>query len=268
MKYLKATLIILLTTATLAAATERGVLWFSYSNEVYEIDVETGSIYYNFTKPTGTNHGLGYDGTYFYAGYNWSPPTETEIYKFDKNGLLISSFIIPAGDGCWAVTYENGTLWTIIWFNGRFEKYVYHIDLNGSILPPDPFLVHYLSNDLTYDGEYIWIIAGEGTDCDVLCYDPNTGALLDSFPVGDPYYYGTETRTIATDDTYIYTIGWERFLDSQSWIYKFTKSGTQLDHIYTELLGLGIGHRGLSYYEEGVTAIEPLSFGKLKAIYR
>lgn len=260
MKPVKTILIILLTTATLAAATERPVLWSGAWLEIAEVDAETGEVYDMVDRPTGYYRYLGYDGTYFWAGHYVDVK---KVGKFDKNGTIISTFIIPEGNGSLGIAYDGEYLWVNVSIVGGDNR-AYHLGLDGVQIPPDDFEIDSSSRDLTWDGEYLWAVAGAGWDCYALCYDVNTGALIESFPVGDDFWE-TETRCIASDGTFIYTIGWEKLNDSRNAIYKYTKDGDLLEHTHVSVDGW---QWGLSYWEEGITTVQPASVGRIKAIYR
>ncbi len=253
-------LILLLTTVALAAATERAVLWAGGWSTGYEVDAENGEIYYSFEKPEEADVGMAYNGSYFWAG-----GITTTIYKFDKTGTVVDTFEIPEGDGIFGLTYDGEYLWVNIYDIETEDNRAYHLDLNGSQIPPDDFEIHYLAYDLAWDGEYLWAVAGAGWDCYALCYDVNTGVLITSFPVGDDFWE-TETKCIATDDVFIYTIGWETtYPGTPLWIYKYSKTGNELDHIPTQIADWPWG---LSYWEEGITNVKPASLGTIKAIYK
>jgi hypothetical protein len=266
MKTVRTILIVLLTTATLTAATERAVLWSGSWDTACEVNADTGDIYYSFDKPSNANKGMAYDGTYFWSG--GSGDDSKIITKFDKTGLVISTFEVPIGVSCEGITYDGENLWYNTYVNPPGEYRAYHINLDGDLIPPDGFDITYYNYniyDAAWDGEYLWVIAGLAWDCYALCYDVNTAALIESFSVGDDFWQ-TETRCIASDGTYIYTIGWEKTNpDVPNWIYKYTKTGTEVDHIYTLLTGW---QWGLSYWEEGITNVKPASFGEIKAIYK
>jgi hypothetical protein len=253
-----ATVALLLNTVLVANATERAVLWSGQSGIISEVDAENGDVYDVIERPTGYNRGAAYDGTYFWAGRS----SNNTVAKFDKNGDIVSTFIIPEGPVVGGITYAEGSLWYLTYIEPPGELRAYHIDLEGNIIPPDYIVIDDSSFDLAWDGEYLWTIVSLVW---AFCYDVNTGTLVDGFPVGDPFYE-TETRCIASDGNYIYTIGYEDTNpDVPNWIYKYTKTGTEVDHIYTLLNGW---QTGLSYYDEGITTIQPASVGRIKAIYR
>lgn len=261
MKLLNATLIILLTIATLAAATERPILWTGKWLEIYEVDSGTGNIIGSFDRPEGYYRNIAYDGDFFWASHY----TETgRIGKFDINGNLISTFIIPEGTGVGAIAYADGTLWYHSYTDPPGERIVYHVNLSGDLIPPEPFAVNEYSEDLACDGEYLWVVTNGADFWRARCYDVETGECVDWFYVGDSFYE-TETYSIGTDGTYIFTIGWERLHDSMSYIYKYSKTGTLLDHVYTPVDGW---HANIAYWEEEISVIEPASLGKIKATYK
>jgi hypothetical protein len=258
MKTLKTIFIIFLTTATLAAATERAVLWSGQSGIINEVDAENGDVYDVIERPPGYNRGAAYDGTYLWAGRS----SNNTVAKFDKSGDVVSTFVIPEGPIVWSITYADGTLWYSTYIEPPGELRAYHIDLEGNILPPGYIVIDDSSFDLAWDGEYLWTVVSLVS---AYCYDVNTGSVVTSFPVGNPFF-DTKTMCIASDGTYIYTIGYEQTNpDVPNWIYKYTKTGTEVDHIYTLLNGW---QTGLSYSEEGITTIRPASVGRIKAIYR
>jgi hypothetical protein len=255
-----ATVALLLNIVLVANATERAVLWAGGWSTGYEVDAETGELYYSFEKPEDAGKGMAYNGSYFWAGEN-----TTTILKFDKTGTVVDTFEIPEGDGIFGITYDGEYLWVNIYDIETEENRAYHLDLNGSQIPPDDFDIHYLAYDLAWDGEYLWAVAGAGWDCYALCYDVNTGTLITSFPVGDDLWE-TETKCIASDGVYIYTIGWETTNPgSEWWIYKYSETGDLIDHISTWTTNWPWG---LSYWEEGITNVKPASFGEIKAVYK
>jgi hypothetical protein len=117
MNVVKTILIILLTTATLAAATERGVLWAGGWSTGYEVDAETGELYYSFEKPEEADKGMAYNGSYFWAGGN-----NTTIYKFGKTGTVVDD-----------LAWDGEYLWVA--YGAAFEIGFYKYDVNaGSIV--------------------------------------------------------------------------------------------------------------------------------------
>lgn len=250
----------LLIAGTLAGATERAVLWAGGWSTGYEVDAETGEVYHSFEKPEDADVGMAYNGIYFWACYS----IENYVVKFDKNGEPVSYFDLPVGVGGRGITYDGEALWVCVFINPD-EIRAYHLDLNGVQIPPDDFEINYLAYDLAWDGEHLWAVAGAGWDCYALCYDVNTGDLITGFPVGDDAWE-TETKCIASDGVYIYTIGWETTNPgSEWWIYKYTETGGLIDHISTSTTNWPWG---LSYWEEGITNVKPASFGRIKASYK
>jgi hypothetical protein len=261
MRSSKAILIVLLTTATLAAATERPVLWTTDYPGVFEVSADDGDIYSSVPMPTGYSRGVGYDGTSFWSG----KPTDSTVVKYNKNGTIIDTFNIPLGEITGALAYAESSLWYLTYVEWPGDILACHMDLSGELIPPEPFPVNEYSVDITWDGEYLWVVTNGADFWRARCYDVETGVCVDSFYVGDTFYE-TETYSIGTDGTYIYTIGFERLHDGgTSYIYKYSKTGTLLDHVYTPVDGW---NAEIAYWEEEISVIEPRSFGVIKACFR
>jgi hypothetical protein len=243
-----------------AAATERPILWTGKPFEVFEVDAVTGDIYGFVPRPSGYTRGVGYDGTYFWSGKS----SNTSVVKYDNSGTIISTFDIPVGNVVWSMTYAELSLWYVTYIDPPGEIRACHMDLSGNLIPPEPFAVNEYSEDLAWDGEYLWVVTNGADFWRARCYDVETGECVDWFYVGDSFYE-TETYSIGTDGTYIYTIGWERLHDSMSYIYKYSNTGNLLDHVYTPVEGW---HAKIAYWEEEITLIEPMSLGGIKACFR
>jgi hypothetical protein len=262
MNVVKTILIILLATATLAAATERAILWTGKWLEIFEVDSETGNIIDSFDRPDGYYMHIAYDGAFFWAAHYIDV---REIAKFDQTGHVISTFNIPEGTAVGGITYANASLWYITYVDPPGEVRACHMDLSGNLISPEPFAVNEYSEDLAWDGEYLWMVTNGADFWRGRCYDVETGECVDWFYVGDSFYE-TETTAIGTDGTYIYTIGFERLHDGgTSYVYKYSKTGTLLDHVYTPVDGW---HAKVAYWEEEISLIEPMSLGEIKACFR
>jgi hypothetical protein len=232
MKLLNATLIILLTTGTLAAATERNALW-TYGGA---LDPYTLEVLFGFDEPIyEARYGTAYDG-----GYLWHRTLEPGLvnyyYKVNFEGEVVSSFPGPdvMHDGSRGIDVdENGNLWI------SYNRYVYHVTDTGSIIPPNPFPIEG-GMDIAWDGEYIWTVGSGG------------GITVYKYP------------SLAADADYLYLTYENRYdYEPPGYYWVLRKDGT------TELL-LENGYRlnGWDVAEHSFTSITPMSLGNIKATYK
>jgi hypothetical protein len=259
MRAIKTILIILLTTATLAAATDpRLSLWFGNGRrDPYNFDIwETWEV-----PIEGQTRGAAFDDD----GYVWlhskgSYPGETYYYyQIDFEGNIITSFQAPDGyDKSDGVDVDGDNLW--IACNG----YAYHVTKTGSVISPDPFSIGSAIHDIAWDGEYLWVAWGESDSIGYYKYDVNTGAIVDA--IGGLAGQLLEWPAIAVDDDgFIYCLYSDRFHDvGGGYYYIFYPNG---DDIYY-FLDSGFLNYGMDVGAWPVTSITPASLGRIKALYK
>jgi hypothetical protein len=255
MKPVKTILIILLITATLAAATERTALWTFWG----AIDPWTYDVLFNCELPP---EDIRY-GTAFDDGHVWHRTDELGIvnyyYEIDLEGNIISSFPGPGVlNFAWDVgidTDADGDLWI------NYNEYVYHVTPTGSIIEPVPFLLW--ADDIAWDGSYLWAVISVMEGVIISKYNVNTGDEMDSFWV--PGGTGTLHGSIAADEEYLY-VSWRN--DGYEWeppsfYYILTHSGEEVHYLET-----GTWTWGWDIAEWAFVSIEPASLGQIKAMFR
>jgi hypothetical protein len=256
MKLLNATLIILLTTTTLAAATDpRLSLWFMDARA----DPYTLSIWDSWEIPVDYTRGAAFD-----EGYIWTRSHYEELnyyYKIDLEGNIITSFPEPEPSEIWGgngVDVDGDYLWVVC------NDLVYHITKTGSIVAPAPFDVGWGINDIAWDGEYLWVAWGESDSIAYYKYDVNTGNIVDI--IAGLAGQLLEWPAIAVDDDgYIYCLYSDRFSDvGRGYYYIFYPNGDDVYYFLEE----GFLNYGMDVGAWPVTSITPTSLGKIKATYK
>lgn len=258
MKRVLTVLMLLLTTATLAAATDpRLSLWFANGRrDPYNFDVwETWEV-----PIEGQTRGAAFDD----GGYIWlqSKPFYGDpyyYYEIDFEGNVITSFEAPDVYGpSYGIDVDGGYLWIAC------NNYVYHITKAGSIISPSPFYIGGGIHDLGWDGEYLWVAWGESDSIAYYKYDVNTGSIVDI--IAGLAGQLLEWPAIAVDDDgYIYCLYSDRFSDvGRGYYYIFYPNG---DDIYY-FLDSGFLNYGMDVGEWPVTSITPTSLGIIKALYK
>jgi hypothetical protein len=258
MKKVLSVLMVLLTTATLAAATDpRLSLWFRTSRcDPYVLEMwDWWEIPIEFTRTAA------FDG-----GYIWTRSHYEELnyyYKIDLEGNIITSFPEPEPSEIWGgmgVDVDGDYLWVVC------NDLVYHITKTGSIVAPAPFDVGWGINDIAWDGEYLWVAYGGAYSIGFYKYDVNTGIIVDSIYIEQAPFAMPEKPGIAVDDDgYIYILYADRKNEfGGGYYYIFEPNG---DDIYYYLAEGFLTH-GMDVGAWPVTSITPTSLGTIKAIYK
>jgi hypothetical protein len=257
MKTLKTILIIFLTTATMAAATDdHPILWIP---AVRAVDVYTYTTFREYPVPDDYGYALARDGNTFwtetdnYFNYNW-------FIRFDENGDVINSFQgpVPNTSISFGVACDGSNLWICC------EDTAYHITKGGTVITPSPFELPDATRDISWDGQYLWAVAGQAFDFYIFAFDVDTGEAVKGFAAGDPFYE-RECWNIATSDDYVYVIVYIRFY-SENWVYKYDKDGVLVDQ--QTFYPTSSLFYGSDYTEETVISVNPSSLGQIKAIYK
>jgi outer membrane protein assembly factor BamB len=230
------------------------ILWIP---AIRAIDVHTYLTFKQYPVPPDTGGGIARDGDTFWrrTGDNYE-----SFIRFDENGDVISSFLGPNDNEeiSTGLTCDDDKLWI------NCNDTAYHVTRDGTIIPPEPFVLPSFTSDISWDGEYLWAVAGEAFDYYLVAFDVNTGEPVKSFPAGDPYFERLCFNVAASDD-YVYVIVYIRFY-SENWVYKYDKDGVVVDQ--QTFYPTSTYVFGMDYSEEPVTSIQPSSLGQIKAIYR
>jgi hypothetical protein len=254
MKTLKTILIIFLTTATMAAATERNALWvYGGARDPYNLEV-----IYSIEEPLED----ALYGTAFDDGHLWHRTRYlgevNYYYEVDFEGNIVSSFPGP-GIMDWPTrgidADEEGNLWI------AYNLYIYRVTPTGSIIDPSPFPAY--AEDIAWDGTYLWTIEATMEGAVVTKFDVNTGGEIDGFWV--PGGTGALNASIAADEEYLY-VNWRN--DGYEWeppgfYYILTHTGEEVYYLET-----GTWTWGWDIAERAFVSIEPTSFGQIKAMFR
>jgi hypothetical protein len=255
MKPVKTILLILLTTATLATATERNALWvYGGARDPYNLEV-----IYSIEEPLED----ALYGTAFDDGHLWHRTDALGVvnyyYEIDFEGNIVSSFpgpdILQTKENCGIDTDLDGNLWI------AYNYYVYHVTSTGSIVGPDPFPAY--AEDIAWDGNYLWTVETPMEGAVLIKYDVNTGDAVDGFWI--PGGTGTLHGSIAADEEYLY-VNWRN--DSYEWeppgfYYILTHTGEEVYYLET-----GTWTWGWDIAEWAFVSIEPTSFGQIKAMFK
>jgi len=145
-------------------------------HNIYQIDPENGNVL--GTVSTGISGALGLT---FKDGYFWvSVVSDHTLKKLDANGNVIQSLPIPAAQNI-GIEWDGSAF--RIADSGAPDEKILTVDTSGVLqsfflFPGDsPF-------GLTWDGNTIWCANNQGTGgvATIYQFDPETGAVLTSFP--------------------------------------------------------------------------------------
>ncbi|UCE26620.1 MAG: hypothetical protein JSW52_09755 [Candidatus Coatesbacteria bacterium] len=257
MKYAKTTLVILLTTATVAAATDpRLSIWVTTAQK----DPYTLITWFSWDIPVeGETRGAAFDDGYIWLHSKKSGPEIYDYYKIDFEGNIITSFQSPDVYGkSRGIDVDGDYLW--IACNG----YVYHVTKAGSVISPPPFSVGSGIDDIAWDGEYLWVAWGESDSIAYYKYDVDTGTVVDV--IIPEYGQLLEWPASAVDDDgYIYCLYSDRFDDVGGGYYLIYEPNGD-DIVY--FLNYGFLNYGIDVGAWPVTSITPTSLGTIKALYK
>jgi outer membrane protein assembly factor BamB len=141
-------------------------LFGAYSNAVYELDVDTGSVKNHFYLPWETyTRGLTNDGKDLWALYGSSGE---EIYKISTTGSVIYS--IPAlNEDVYGLGYYNSFLW---YFDDSSKNIIQAKESNGDIVNEYRYMPG--MRRMAYDGQCIWF----GSDDKITRINHKTSKVL------------------------------------------------------------------------------------------
>ncbi len=221
------------------------------------------SIVSSWPSPAQRPYGVTYDGSYIWV----SCDEEGKEFMFKctpASGSVVSSFKVNT-TGLLGCAYDGSYLWYDA-LGVNLEYYLYRATETGSILAswmsPLPRTV-----GVAWDGTYLWLSSYFG----VLGWATTTGSLLGSF---DAVWRPTG---VAFDGYYLWTAEY-----NQPTLYRLTTAGSVVaSHLFPrgEPWGLGFdgeylwvtnkGGDGEVYKVDfgGYPAVEPASFGRVKALF-
>ncbi|UCE27794.1 MAG: hypothetical protein JSW52_03310 [Candidatus Coatesbacteria bacterium] len=268
MKYAKATLIILLTTATLAAATHEYpaifATWYDFNNQDYLsiIDIDTGDIL-DIIELDFRTYGLTWDGEYYWVIKDGS------IHRFDRNGDFVSSFPSPAPYPL-SLAFDGDYLW-IGCFDTKYTSTVYCLNLDGTPGTYSPFSVEGYSG-LAICEDDIFSINVEVYQYDLVTFGyryQKDGSFVGSFRFIDDSsgdYFG---ESLGSNGVYLY-LGYisEEMGEYEYGIAEYDTDGNLVGYGYYPNDALTvIGIPGLSFGYTYGTNINMESFGRIKAFF-
>lgn len=151
-------------------------LWVSdsWTDKVYELDPENGSIIFSFPSPGGTPHGLAWDGMYFWN----ADESQKTIYKLNPaTEAVISSFPSPDDSAPHGLAWDGTYLWCAT--GAGATRKIYKMDPENGAVIFSFSSSSFFPCDLAWDGAYLW--NADFLESEIHKLDPTTGAVIDNF---------------------------------------------------------------------------------------
>jgi hypothetical protein len=224
MKPTKTVLIILFTTATLAAATDYYERFFITSNDtMYVTDMEF-DVLEVVDLPSNTE-AVTFDGERWWMVYN-----DSEIYAFDLNGDYVTSFPAPE-PGIKGMAWDGACIWMVVGGSPDWIFYLYERYPDGSVGPHGDFIfddvpasvggLAYENDELLvlgYTSSAYWVFSRDGTFLYSSVFEHYTGGRYDrcrgicfadpdyDWGYGGPYFFFICDQPIKLPDDIIVII--------------------------------------------------------------
>jgi hypothetical protein len=240
----------------------------------------------SYPSPTKYPYGLTYGAGTLYVGDS----VTMMIYRLDPgNGSIMGSFVPapkPSGNFMYGLAYSPGYLWAITSGPARLYKIT---SAGGSVVGSYGISATSAGNGLAADATYVYVANNDAAKAQVFKYRQADGSLVDSWP-GAKYPDGaTVIRHVPTSRNVLLNLG-----NVDGWVYIFELNGTRHDgeqfkidapcgesnyvgdlamkddtHIFFAANYLKyIYEHEIDWGGQEEHAVRPVSYGKIKALYR
>ncbi|MBN2461334.1 MAG: choice-of-anchor D domain-containing protein [Candidatus Cloacimonetes bacterium] len=218
-----------------------GYLWVGddYEGWIHQVDPANGSVLSSFQGAPESNHGLTWDGEYFWVAGDYH--ADGNIYKMTADGTVVATIPNPGDDYSGGLCWHDGYLWASVYYPNT-QPNIHKLDPADGTILESMSTVGLQPQGLVFQDESTFWNSMDDNDGDperCTAYDPATGDTLWSFPVPT-----TKPRGLAWDGEYLYLVAKE----DGSWdqvIYKIDLSGSGTPEINV----------GISFYNFGNTII-------------
>ncbi len=199
-----------------------GYLWVGDDSGglIYQVDPADGSVISSFQGAPESNHGLAWDGTYFWVAGDYQ--ADGNIYKMTQDGTVIATIPNPGGDYSGGLTWHDNHLWVSVYYPNT-QPNIYEIDPSDGSIVDSMSTVGIQPQGLVFqDDNTIWNSMDDNDDDPERCtaYNPATGDTIWSFPVPT-----TKPRGLAWDGTYLYLVAKQAEAGWDQVIYKILLDG-------------------------------------------
>ncbi|MEA3476053.1 MAG: FlgD immunoglobulin-like domain containing protein [Candidatus Cloacimonadota bacterium] len=187
---------------------------------IYQVDPADGSVISSFQGAPESNHGLAWDGTYFWVAGDYQ--ADGNIYKMTQDGTVIATIPNPGGDYSGGLSWHNGYLWVSVYYPNT-QPNIYEIDPSDGSIVDSLSTVGIQPQGLVFqDDNTLWNSMDDNDDDPERCtaYNPATGDTIWSFLVPT-----TKPRGLAWDGTYLYLVAKQAEAGWDQVIYKILLDG-------------------------------------------
>ncbi|MBS3740736.1 MAG: PQQ-binding-like beta-propeller repeat protein [Candidatus Cloacimonetes bacterium] len=180
-----------------------GYLWVAddIDGTIYQLDPSDASIVSSFPGAPESNHGLAYDGTYFWASGDYN--ADDNIYKLDDQGNVITTITNPGGDYSGGMTWKDGYLWLSIYYPNT-QPNIHKVDPSDGSIVSSLTSVGTQPQGLAFIDSTTIVNSMDDNDGDpekCTAYDVEHGSVLWSYDVPT-----TRPRGLAWDGDYLYLV--------------------------------------------------------------
>jgi parallel beta-helix repeat protein len=183
---------------TWSLAWDGSSIWTAALNgNVYQLDPSTGAVLTQWKFPGVQPWGMTFDGTNLWI----NDFAEKKVYQMDRQGHLISTFIIPdTVGGAKGLTWDGKNLYLMGWTS----PVIYELNKQGQELGRINIQGGYAGGGLTWDGQYFWAPGGRGI----------SRISRDGEIVGGIYAASEGTWDLCWDGTYL----WASQRTNENWL--------------------------------------------------
>jgi len=219
-----------------------GYLWVGDDSDgwIHQVDPADGAVLNSFMGAPDSNHGLTWDGEYFWVSGDYH--ADGNIYKMTADGTVVSTIPNPGDDYSGGLCWQEGFLWASVYYPNT-QPNIHKLDPSDGTILESFSTVGLQPQGLVFqDANTLWNSMDDNDEDPERCtaYNYSTGDTLWSFPVPT-----TKPRGLAWDGEFLYLVAKEE----GSWdqvIYKIDLSGSGNPEIQV----------GIEFYNFGNTILE------------
>ena len=180
-----------------------GYLWVGDDGDgtIYQLDPSDGSIISSFPGAPESNHGLAFDGTYFWVSGDYH--ADDNIYKLDDDGNVIDTITNPGGDYSGGMTWKDGYLWISVYYPNS-QPNIHKIDPSDGSILSSLTSVGTQPQGLAFIDDITLVNSMDDNDGDpekCTAYDIDHASVMWSYDVPT-----TRPRGLAWDGDYLYLV--------------------------------------------------------------